>query len=71
MARRKRTDEEKAKNPFAHLGLDWQTMKIGSVSYDGTAKGAKANVCRANRSYKPKKWRSYQTEAGVFIERVA
>lgn len=57
------------KSPFAHLNLSWQRMKLGRFQYMGTYTGAKANVCRANKSYKPKKWRTYSTDGMVFVER--
>jgi hypothetical protein len=59
------------KNPFAHLGISWQRMKIGVYVYKGTYTGAKANVCRANRSYAPKKWKTYSKDGEVFVERTA
>jgi hypothetical protein len=45
-------------------------MKIGKYFYPGTYTGAKSNVCRANRTYGPKKWVSYSTEDGTVVERV-
>lgn len=49
------------KKPIKHLGLRWQTMKIGQYLYEGTYEGAKSNVCRANRRYAPKRWKTYTT----------
>lgn len=59
------------KNPFANLNLSWQRMKIGKFIYAGTYTGAKANVCRANRSYKPKKWRTFSEGDVVWVERLS
>ena len=58
-------------SPWAHLGLSWQRMKVGVFTYKGTQTGAKANVCRANKLYAPKKWKSFCKDGEVFVERLA
>lgn len=59
------------KSPFRHLNLSWQRMKLGMFVYKGTYTGAKANVCRANRAYAPKKWRTWSDAEHTYVERVA
>lgn len=40
------------------LGLNWKTMQKGDTAiYHGTYAGLKSNVCRANRDYKPKRFK--------------
>lgn len=58
------------KRPFDHLGISWQTMKVGKLEYKGTATGAKANASRANKLYAPKRWRTYSEEGKVYVERL-
>lgn len=60
----------KRKSLFERLGLDWQTMEIGAFVYKGTHTGAKANACRANKSYAPKKWVTYKKDKKTYVERV-
>jgi len=58
------------KNPFAHLNLSWQTMKLGKLEYKGTATGAKANASRASKLYFPKRWRTFSEDGIVYVERL-
>lgn len=62
--------KKKPRKRRVHLGISWQTMKVGVVAYEGTYDGAKANACRANKLYKPKTWRTFSNADGVFIERL-
>ena len=51
-------------------GINWRDMELcGPIAYPGTAQGAKANAWRANRFYAPKKYRSFQYDRKVFVER--
>lgn len=62
---------KKKKVSYARCGMAWKTMKLGKYKYPGTYTGAKSNVCRANRMYPAKRWVTYSTDDGTFIERIA
>lgn len=52
------------------LGVDWDGLLVGKPKkYNGTHTGAKTNVFRANKRYPTKKFRSYQKNGNVYVER--
>lgn len=61
-------------------GTEWEKLPLNTPKqYLGTSKGAKANVCRANKRYPDLRFRSYKklrlrkngtVEEKVYIERI-
>lgn len=53
------------------LGFAWDELPVGKPRlYRGSSKGAKTNAHRANNLYDGKRFRSFQKNGKVYIERV-
>ena len=63
----------KKRKQCKQLGIAWDSLGLNEiVLYEGTYSGLKNNVCRANRSYAPKKFKiARDKQDRLCVQRIA